>query len=116
MQHRPDLVSVPGLLSRAAAYCRRRRLRAATLQGRADPMPAHNSTAPLPTYDTNTGWRRIQSLLPESLRVDPSRAPTEEWLSVGAFSMHLDCWRRPDALATLVVVHGAGATAVSSRL
>ena len=66
------------------------------------------SIDPRPTYATDTGWRRIQALLPDGLRLDPSRAPTEEWLALGAFSVHLDCWRQPGAPATLVLVHGGG--------
>src|SRR5262245_61120900 len=67
-------------------------------------------TMPLshPSYVNETGWRRIDALLPEAIRLDPPNEPTEEWLSVGRFSVHLDCMRRPDAPATLVLVHGAG--------
>lgn len=61
-----------------------------------------------PTYANEAGWRRIDALLPGAIRLDPSRAPTEEWLTVGRFSVHLDCMRRPEAPATLVLVHGAG--------
>jgi alpha-beta hydrolase superfamily lysophospholipase len=42
------------------------------------------------------------------MRLDPANQPSEEWLSVGPFSVHLDCMRRPEAPATLVLVHGAG--------
>lgn len=45
----------------------------------------------LPAFGTETGWRRIQNHLPRTLRLDDSAAPTEEWLSVGAFSIRLDC-------------------------
>src|SRR5262245_24329705 len=67
-------------------------------------------TMPLshPSYVNETGWRRIDALLPEAVRLDPSHTPTEEWLTVGRFSVHLDCMRRPEAPATLVLVHGAG--------
>jgi alpha-beta hydrolase superfamily lysophospholipase len=60
----------------------------------------------LPTYGTESGWRRIQALLPEHL--DLSAQPTEEWLTLGPFSVHLDCWRRPDSPGTLVLIHGGG--------
>lgn len=61
-----------------------------------------------PRYAHEAGWRRIDALLPEAIRFDPANAPTEEWLTVGRFSVHLDCMRRPEAAATLVLVHGAG--------
>ena len=64
-----------------------------------------------PTYATHEpGWRRVQALLPASLRLGSAEAPLpgEEWLDVGGFRVHLDCWRRPDAPATLVLVHGGG--------
>ncbi|NMO20119.1 alpha/beta hydrolase [Pyxidicoccus fallax] len=64
-----------------------------------------------PTYATHeAGWRRVQALLPASLRLGGAGAPMpgEEWLDVGAFRVHLDCWRRPEAPVTLVVVHGGG--------
>lgn len=67
--------------------------------------------APLPTYATHEqGWRRLQELLPPALRLGGAQAPMPEeaWLDVGAFRVHLDCWRRPDAPATVVVVHGGG--------
>src|SRR5947209_10774178 len=60
------------------------------------------------TYANEPGWRRIDALLPPGIRLDPASAPTEEWLTVGRFSVHLDCMRRPEAAATLVLVHGAG--------
>jgi len=66
---------------------------------------------PPPTYATHApDWRRIQALLPEHLRLGSASAPMphEEWLDAGAFRVHLDCWRRPEAPATLVVVHGGG--------
>ncbi|WP_163999714.1 alpha/beta hydrolase [Pyxidicoccus caerfyrddinensis] len=66
---------------------------------------------PLPTYATHeTGWRHIQALLPPALRLGEAQAPMPEeaWLDVGAFRVHLDCWRRPDAPATVVLVHGGG--------
>ncbi len=62
----------------------------------------------LPTYSTETGWRRIEALLPEHLRLERSTEPTEEWQRLGAFSIHLDRWRRPGSPATLVLVHGGG--------
>jgi alpha-beta hydrolase superfamily lysophospholipase len=62
----------------------------------------------LPDYSTETGWRRIQALLPEHLRLGPSAEPTEERLRLGAFSIHLDRWSRPGSPATLVLVHGGG--------
>ena len=68
----------------------------------------HRSTALKSTYASDPGWRRIQALLPERLRLEASNTPTEEWLPLGAFSVHLDCWRRSDAPATLILVHGAG--------
>jgi alpha-beta hydrolase superfamily lysophospholipase len=61
-----------------------------------------------PTYGEETGWRRINAMLPEAIRIDPATPPTEEWLNVGRFTVHLDCMRRPEAPATLVLVHGAG--------
>jgi alpha-beta hydrolase superfamily lysophospholipase len=61
-----------------------------------------------PTYTNEAGWRRIDALLPAAMRFDPANAPTEEWLTVGRFSVHLDCMRRPEAAATLVLVHGGG--------
>jgi alpha-beta hydrolase superfamily lysophospholipase len=61
-----------------------------------------------PMYANEAGWRRIDALLPEAMRFDPANAPTEEWLTVGRFSVHLDCMRRPEAAATLVLVHGGG--------
>src|SRR4051812_48918474 len=42
------------------------------------------------------------------MRLDPANVPTEEWLTVGRFAVHLDCMRRPEAAATLVLVHGGG--------
>lgn len=66
---------------------------------------------PLPTYATHeTGWRNLQALLPPALRLGGAQTPMpeEEWLDVGAFRVHLDCWRRQDAPATVVVVHGGG--------
>jgi alpha-beta hydrolase superfamily lysophospholipase len=59
-------------------------------------------------YADEAGWRRIDALLPVPMRLDPANMPTEEWLTVGRFSVHLDCMRRPEAAATLVLVHGAG--------
>jgi pimeloyl-ACP methyl ester carboxylesterase len=67
-----------------------------------------NLAASRPTYANEAGWRRIDALLPRAMRLDPANAPTEEWLPVGPFSVHLDCMRRPEAPATLVLVHGAG--------
>ncbi len=67
--------------------------------------------APLPTYATHApGWRRIQALLPPALQLGRAETPMpeEEWLDVGPFRVHLDCWRRPEAPATVVVVHGGG--------
>ncbi|WNG38680.1 alpha/beta hydrolase [Archangium violaceum] len=64
-----------------------------------------------PTYATHdSSWRRVQSLLPGHLQLGAANAPMpgEEWLDVGAFRVHLDCWRRPEAPATLVLVHGGG--------
>ena len=67
------------------------------------------STNFLPEYASETGWRRIQALLPEHLRINElSGQPTEEWLPLGAFSVHLDCWRRPKSTASLILVHGGG--------
>jgi len=66
---------------------------------------------PLPTYATHeSGWRRIQTLLPPALQLGGAQVPMpgEEWLDVGPFRVHLDCWRRPDAPATVVLVHGGG--------
>jgi alpha-beta hydrolase superfamily lysophospholipase len=65
----------------------------------------------LPTYAANEpGWRRIQALLPSTLQLGGAEAPLpgEEWLDVGLFRVHLDCWRRPEAPATVVLVHGGG--------
>lgn len=70
--------------------------------------PTHESS---PTYAVHeSGWRRVQALLPAPLRLGSADAPMpgEEWLDVGAFRVHLDCWRRPDAAATVVLVHGGG--------
>lgn len=67
-----------------------------------------HTTALKPSYATDPGWRRTQALLPKRLRLNVSNTPTEEWLPLGAFSVHLDCWRRSDAPATLVLVHGGG--------
>ncbi|MCP3141734.1 alpha/beta hydrolase [Pyxidicoccus xibeiensis] len=64
-----------------------------------------------PTYATHEpGWRHIQALLPPELRLGGAGAPMpdEEWLEVGPFRVHLDAWRRPEAPATLVLVHGGG--------
>lgn len=61
-----------------------------------------------PDYTADAGWCRIQALLPQCLRLDPSGVPMEEWQTVGAFSVHLDCWRRPDAPASVIIVHGGG--------
>lgn len=61
-----------------------------------------------PSYANETRWRRIDTLLPEAIRLDHAHVPSEEWLPVGRFSVHLDCKRRPDAKATLVLVHGGG--------
>jgi alpha-beta hydrolase superfamily lysophospholipase len=61
-----------------------------------------------PMYVNEPGWRRIDALLPPGIRLDPANLPTEEWLTVGRFSVHLDCMRRPEAAATLILVHGAG--------
>ena len=36
-----------------------------------------------PKYAHETGWRAIDALLPEAIRLDPSHTPTEEWLTVG---------------------------------
>jgi Tripartite tricarboxylate transporter family receptor len=36
------------------------------------------------------------------------RCGSLQWLRVGQFSIHLDCWRRPQARASLVLVHGGG--------
>jgi alpha-beta hydrolase superfamily lysophospholipase len=70
-------------------------------------MPSSNNL--FPRYAAETGWRRIQALLPEHLRFkEPSSQPTEEWLPLGTFSVHLDCWRRPKSTASLVLVHGGG--------
>jgi alpha-beta hydrolase superfamily lysophospholipase len=65
-------------------------------------------TASHPMYANEAGWRRIDALLPVAMRFDPANVPTEEWLTVGRFSVHLDCMRRPEAAATLVLVHGGG--------
>jgi hypothetical protein len=46
--------------------------------------------------------------LPVAIRLDLASAPTEEWLTVGRFSVHLDRMRRPEAAAILVLVHGGG--------
>jgi alpha-beta hydrolase superfamily lysophospholipase len=64
--------------------------------------------APQPSYVTESGWRRIDALLPSALRLDPANEPTEDWLTVGRFSVHLHRMRRPEAPATLVLWHGAG--------
>lgn len=62
-----------------------------------------------PRYAADVGWRRIYARLPQRLRLDCSDFPTEEWQTVGTFSVHLDCWRRPDPPASVVViVHGGG--------
>ncbi|MFP2904373.1 alpha/beta hydrolase [Pyxidicoccus sp. 3LFB2] len=66
---------------------------------------------PLPTYATHEpGWRHIQALLPPALRLGGAEVPVpdEEWLDVGRFRVHLDAWRRPDAPATVLLVHGGG--------
>jgi alpha-beta hydrolase superfamily lysophospholipase len=65
-------------------------------------------STPHPTYANEAGWRRIDALLPETMRLDPASAPTEEWLAIGSFAVHLDCMRRPEAPASLVLVHGGG--------
>lgn len=65
----------------------------------------------LPTYEAHEqGWRQTQALLPPALRLGGPGMPMPEeaWLDVGAFRVHLDCWRRPEAPATVVVVHGGG--------
>jgi alpha-beta hydrolase superfamily lysophospholipase len=67
-----------------------------------------DTAASRPKYADEAGWRRIDALLPLARRLDPANVPTEEWLTVGRFSVHLDCRRRPQAAATLVLVHGAG--------
>lgn len=61
-----------------------------------------------PTYATDGNWRRSHAQLPQHLRLDRSNYPTEEWQIVGAFSVHLDCWRRSDAPASVLIVHGGG--------
>jgi alpha-beta hydrolase superfamily lysophospholipase len=61
-----------------------------------------------PAFALETGWRRIQALLPEQLQLELPGEPIEEWLTLGSFSVHLDCWRRHGAPATLVLVHGGG--------
>jgi len=61
-----------------------------------------------PTYVNEAGWRRIDALLPGAIRQDPANLPTEEWLAVGRFLVHLDCMRRPVAAASLILVHGCG--------
>jgi alpha-beta hydrolase superfamily lysophospholipase len=63
---------------------------------------------PRPTYASEAGWLRIDALLPQAMRLDPASVPTEEWLAVGSFAVHLDCMRRPEALASLILVHGGG--------
>jgi alpha-beta hydrolase superfamily lysophospholipase len=68
------------------------------------PRPAGMPSA----YATETGWRRIQLHLPQHLRLDRAAEPAEEWLKVGRFAIHLDCWRRSGSPATLVLVHGSG--------
>jgi alpha-beta hydrolase superfamily lysophospholipase len=68
-------------------------------------MPINRYSA---SYAAEAGWRRIQSLLPEQRRLAPATEPTEEWLTIGRFSVHLDCRRRDEAPATLVLIHGGG--------
>jgi alpha-beta hydrolase superfamily lysophospholipase len=79
------------------------------MQREASTSPRGDTSFPnSPGYAGDAGWRRIQRRLPQSLRLAPSAEPSEEWLKVGKFDIHLDRWRRPASPATLVLVHGVG--------
>jgi hypothetical protein len=43
---------------------------------------------PRPSYASEAGWRCIDALLPEAVRLDPANEPTEEWLTVGAVDFY----------------------------
>ncbi|MCK9248347.1 MAG: alpha/beta fold hydrolase [Solirubrobacteraceae bacterium] len=73
-----------------------------------EPTPSPPGGPPPATYATDhAAWRAVQPLLPESMRV-LGHEPDEEgwwWRDV---HVHLDRYRRPDARATVIVLHGGG--------
>ncbi|MGE4426545.1 MAG: alpha/beta fold hydrolase [Solirubrobacteraceae bacterium] len=72
------------------------------------PSPTATLGPPPRTYaQDHDAWRRVQPLLPEPMRV-LGREPDEEGWGWRDVDVHLDRYRRPEAPATVIVLHGGG--------
>lgn len=71
-------------------------------------VPKNSPIMSPPTYETQSTWREIQSLLPASLQFDDTRKPIETWWEHRGHTIHLDRWRNPEAKAKVILHHGVG--------
>ncbi len=59
------------------------------------------------SYQNDPAIKRIENTLPEYL-VRGDEQPTEEWMQVGDFNVHVDHWHAAAPKAVMVLFHGGG--------
>jgi alpha-beta hydrolase superfamily lysophospholipase len=60
------------------------------------------------TYEDDTTWRQMQSYLPENNRLTEDNLPTESFIEVEKFQIHIDHYKQHHPKARIVLFHGVG--------
>ncbi len=59
-------------------------------------------------YSEISYWHQYQHFLPDNLRFRRQNLPTEEYLEVRGYQVHLDRYRKKDAKCKTLLIHGGG--------
>jgi len=59
-------------------------------------------------YRDQNAWRQLQEFLPPRLRLTDETAPEEDFWDWNGHTVHLDRYRKPEATARVVLLHGVG--------
>ncbi|MDO4712079.1 MAG: alpha/beta fold hydrolase [Peptostreptococcaceae bacterium] len=59
-------------------------------------------------YEKDDTWRAIRTFLPESVRLHPENMPSEYFLKLGRFHVHIDHYDADRVSARVILLHGAG--------
>lgn len=60
------------------------------------------------SYNQQKAWKKIQSFLPLELQLNDGNLPREEWWKWKTHTLHLDCYRNPQAAVKVILFHGVG--------
>jgi len=66
------------------------------------------STDPLPSYQQQHAWQKIQQFFPTEWQLPPNQLPQEQWWNWQDHQIHLDTYRNPEAKVKVILFHGVG--------